>query len=386
MKNNRPMMKQLKIEFPALILTGLVFLGAACSSSSTPAETETGRAVFTRVGESAVASGKGCSPNYGLEDAYYAALGQQKPEELQIAEYVRRIFQDKKGDLWFGTNQFGVCRYDGQKLRYFSIGDGLGGSQVTGMIEDQQGRLWLTTNGGVSVYDGKAFTTYTTADGLPSNWAWSILEDRNGQIWVGTLKGLCRYDEGRFIPIALPPSDAPEPLETLDANRVMCIAEDAAGQLWLGTDGSGLYHYDGNTFTNYTTADGLAGNSISSIVPDEKGGLWLGTMFNGVSYYAEGKTQLHFKANDTIGDDEAWKVYRDHQGEIWFSSEGFGLYRYDGIRLRNYNELDGLGVPAVQEVFEDRMGRLWVGGGGGLYRLDGARFTNVKKGGPWDDC
>ena len=126
-----------------------------------------------------------------------------------------------------------------------------------------------------------------------------VLEDRNGQIWVGTLKGLCRYDEGRFIPIALPPSDAPEPLETLDANRVMCIAEDAAGQLWLGTDGSGLYHYDGNTFTNYTTADGLAGNSISSIVPDEKGGLWLGTMFNGVSYYAEGKTQLHFKANRT---------------------------------------------------------------------------------------
>lgn len=175
-------MKQLKIDFPALILTGLLFLGAACSPSSTPAETETGRAVFTRAGQSAVASGKGCSASYGLEDAYYAALGQRKPEELQIAEYVRRIFQDKKGDLWFGTNQFGVCRYDGQKLRYFSTADSLGGSQVTGMTEDQQGRLWLTTNGGVSVYDGETFTNYTREDGLPSDWAWSILEDRSGQL------------------------------------------------------------------------------------------------------------------------------------------------------------------------------------------------------------
>lgn len=294
-------MKQLKIDVTALILTGLLFFGAACSSSSTPAETETGRAVFTSAGQSAVASGKGCSASYRLADAYYAALGQLKPAEMQIAKYVRRIFQDKKGDLWFGTNQFGVCRYDGQQLRYFSTAEGLGGTQVTGIMEDQQGRLWLTTNGGVSVYDGETFTNYTQKDGLPSNWAWSILEDRSGQIWVGTLEGLCRYEGGQFVPVAMPLSDAPEPPETLDTDRVMCIAEDDAGHLWIGTDGS-------------------------------------------------------------------------------------GLYRYDGIKLRNYNELDGLVVPAVQEVFEDRMGRIWAGGGGGLYRLDGTRFTNVKKGGPWDNC
>lgn len=375
-------MKQLNIDFPTLIFTGLIFLSASCSPTSTANEPAGGKAVLTSNSN----SGKSCANNYSFEDAFYAALGQERPGETQIAQYVRRIFQDKEGRLWFGTNQFGVCRYDGQQLQYFSTAEGLGGSQVTGMIEDQKGQLWLTTNGGVSVYDGETFTNYTKEDGLPSNWTWSILEDRRGQIWVGTLEGLCRYENGRFVSVALPTSDAPDPMETLDSDRIMCIVEDAAGDLWLGTDGRGMYHYDGTTFINYTRADGLAGNTISSIVPDEKGGLWLGTMFNGVSYYADGKTELHFKASDTIGDNEAWKVYKDHQGEIWFSSEGYGLYRYDGIRLRNYNELDGLGVPAVQEVFEDRMGRLWVGGGGGLYRLDGKGFTNVKKGGPWDNC
>jgi ligand-binding sensor domain-containing protein len=375
-------MKQLNIDFPALIFAGLIFLSASCSPTSTANEPAKGKAVFT----SSSISGKNCANNYSFEDAFYAALGQEPPGETQIAQYVRRIFQDKKGHLWFGTNQFGVCRFDGQQLQYFSTAEGLGGSQVTGIIEDQKGQLWLTTNGGVSVYDGETFTNYTKKDGLPSNWAWSILEDRRGQIWVGTLEGLCRYEGGRFVPVGLPTSDAPAPSGTLDPDRIMCIVEDAAGDLWFGTDGRGMYHYDGTTFINYTRADGLAGNTISSIVPDEKGGLWLGTMFNGVSYYADGKTELHFKASDTIGNNEAWKVYKDHQGEIWFSSEGYGLYRYDGIRLRNYNELDGLGVPAVQEVFEDRMGRVWVGGGGGLYRLDGTGFTNVKKGGPWDNC
>jgi len=39
---------------------------------------------------------------------------------LQISEYVRRIFQDKNGNIWCGTNDDGVCRYDGKTLTYFS--------------------------------------------------------------------------------------------------------------------------------------------------------------------------------------------------------------------------------------------------------------------------
>ena len=47
--------------------------------------------------------------------------------DAQISEFVRRIFQDKRGDLWFGTNGDGVIRYDGGFLEYFSIGEGFGG-------------------------------------------------------------------------------------------------------------------------------------------------------------------------------------------------------------------------------------------------------------------
>jgi len=52
----------------------------------------------------------------------------QADDTAQIGVFVRRIFQDRKGDLWFGTNSFGVCRYDGERLTYFSTQEGLGGS------------------------------------------------------------------------------------------------------------------------------------------------------------------------------------------------------------------------------------------------------------------
>ncbi len=51
----------------------------------------------------------------------------QRPDPLRISDYIRRIFQDKNGHLWFGTNGDGVCRYDGKELEYFSIRQGFGG-------------------------------------------------------------------------------------------------------------------------------------------------------------------------------------------------------------------------------------------------------------------
>ena len=48
-------------------------------------------------------------------------------EPQRISDFVRRIFQDKQGNLWFGTNGDGVIRFDGSKLEYFSIDEGFGG-------------------------------------------------------------------------------------------------------------------------------------------------------------------------------------------------------------------------------------------------------------------
>ena len=70
--------------------------------------------------------------------------------ESQIGEYVTSIFEDSKGNLWFGTNGNGIARYDGEKLKYFTTMDGLPSERVTGITEDSNGIFWLHTGEGLT--------------------------------------------------------------------------------------------------------------------------------------------------------------------------------------------------------------------------------------------
>jgi hypothetical protein len=71
----------------------------------------------------------------------------------RISDFVRRIFQDNSGNLWFGTNGDGVIRYNGDSLQYFSIDEGFGGVAVRGIIEDKKGNVWFGTERGITKYD-----------------------------------------------------------------------------------------------------------------------------------------------------------------------------------------------------------------------------------------
>src|SRR6218665_1170023 len=49
-----------------------------------------------------------------------------------------------------------------------------------------------------------------------------------------------------------------------EGQNVHCGLQDKNGDLWFGTTGAGLYRYDGKSFTNFTTKDGLSSNVIWS--------------------------------------------------------------------------------------------------------------------------
>ena len=307
---------------------------------------------------------------------YYQPKG---TDERQIADYVRRIFEDSKGNMWFGTNGLGVARFDGFELEYFSPDNGMGGYQVTGIMEDKKGNIWISNSGGISVFDGETFNTYSEKDGLPHNWAWCVLEDSKGQIWAGTLEGLCRLDGDSFEPVELPVTKADNPGSHLSINRIMSLVEDSQGNLWIATDGCGVYKYDGKNFENLTKKDGLQDNNVTRILIDSKDNLWFGSMFGGLTKF-DGETFTEFSTTNEISNNEVWEVFEDSNGAIWFSSEGFGVYKYYNDELQNYSAKEGLGIPAVQIIYEDSKGHLWIGGGGGLYRKDGSNFYHVSRG------
>ena len=329
--------------------------------------------------------------------------GETRDQAAQISEYIREVFQDRDGDFWFGTNGDGVCRYDGKSLTYLSLDEGFGGTAVRGILQDKDGAMWFATDGGVSRYESGTFTNYTMANGLSDNSVWSMMLDGTGTLWVGTHEGVCRFDGKLFVPFPLPRVEVENPESRFTPKVVFAMFEDQAGNLWFGTDGEGAHMYDGESFTSYTSKDGLAGNVVRSIYGDRRGRIWLGTNGYGVSCY-DGTTFRNFTKKDGLNNNRVYEILQDRAGNMWFSTLGAGACRYDGKSFTEFGEEAGLSfneLPCpcgsrnkyknchgpngghVQELFEDKDGILWFGCSGGLFRLDGESVVNVTREGPW---
>ncbi len=121
-------------------------------------------------------------------------------EPPRISEFVRRIFQDKNGNLWFGTNGDGVIRFDGDTLAYFSIAEGFGGVAVRGIVEDRKGNIWFGTEQGLTKLMVAHLPILPRKMACINNDIWSMTIDRNGIIWIGTLQGVCRFDGEDIYP------------------------------------------------------------------------------------------------------------------------------------------------------------------------------------------
>ncbi|MEO8590014.1 MAG: two-component regulator propeller domain-containing protein [Flavobacteriales bacterium] len=311
----------------------------------------------------------------------------------QISQYIRRMFQDRDGNMWFGTTSDGVARYDGRDLVYFNAANGLGSDWVSSMVQDQQGNLWFGTRDGVSRFDGNGFTRYTTKDGLADDRVWCLLLDKSGVLWCGTQEGVSRFNGRTFTSFPIPAADLSQHPYYQDPKQINWIIQDKAGNIWFASNGGGAYRYDGHTLTNLSEKDGLCNNFVQTILEDRAGNLWLGTRYGGLCKYDPGSSPgagsnafTQFTRKELKGD-HVWTVYQDSAGMIWISVAASGLCSYDGTTFTCYNEQDGEGIRVVQSLLEDASGQLWIGTSNGVYKFDPStplrtgrkRFTNWTK-------
>ena len=298
-----------------------------------------------------------------------------------VNNWVASIYQDKAGYLWFGTGGpwggypgGGVSRYDGHHFTTFTKTDGLAGNTVLSILQDKEGHLWFGGSGGISRYNGHQFTTFTVKDGLAENIVLSILQDREGYLWFGTFSGgvgtfsggVSRYDGVTFTTFSTQ--------DGLAANIVCSIYQDREGHLWFGTVGGGVSQYDGVTFTTFTTEDGLGGNWVSSMLEDREGYIWFGSYGGGVSRY-DGHHFTTFTTEDGLKSNQVHSIWQDSEGHLWFGTDGGSVSRYDGQHFTTFTTKDGLADNLVWPMLEDREGYLWFGTHGGVSRYDGMTFT-----------
>src|SRR5688572_25690247 len=91
------------------------------------------------------------------------------------------------------------AQYNNFALRNYTAIHGLPQSQVTSIVEDANGYLWVATmGGGLARFDGQEFKVYTTLDGLLSNTVVDLKIDGHQNIWIVHPRGVSRFDGKSF--------------------------------------------------------------------------------------------------------------------------------------------------------------------------------------------
>ena len=271
-----------------------------------------------------------------------------------VGDIVTVVRVDPQGHVWVGTHGGGLGRFDGKRWKNFNVPD-LADPYVYDLLFDRQGRLWVANWKGVSIYDGRSSSggwhSYTKADGIIDDWVYAIAMDQDGVIWLGTEGGVSRYDGkqwlsythedgvgakltelGDYEPIANPSfhhqNTEGKEAEGYNPNYILAAAVDEHNVKWFGTWGAGLTRFDGKTWKNYTTRNGLPGNFISDILIDRDGALWIATE-GGVGVFTHNRWR-NFTSQDGLVDDSVFTASIDEMGFKWFGTLK-GISKLEGM-------------------------------------------------------
>lgn len=188
-------------------------------------------------------------PKSPLEDDFYA----RHPNASFSPYGVYEIYKNSKGQLWFGTSNMGIYRYDGKEidwmheehLTYTPQGGNFG---IRSIIEDKKGNFWICNNKYRYQIISREFNNtalaqinYKRIEGIPleeTQYFLAIIADQNNDLWMVSMEGVWRYDGTKLIPYSI------------EGNNVQpqSIAMDNKDGIWISTQNHGGYKLDENIF------------------------------------------------------------------------------------------------------------------------------------------
>jgi signal transduction histidine kinase len=272
--------------------------------------------------------------------------------------------------------------------RLFGDEHGLISLATYALVQDQQGFLWVGTEGGVHRFDGHRWELLDLD--LPTSWVESLYPDSRGRLWIGCRKGLAVLEQGQARKVA--------EVET----RVTHLGEDREGRIWaLGSGGAQVL--EAGTWKSVRKVEGRD-QPTAMYVHRESSTVWLvggRTVWSGngrdpwtldqlplnvtreslVGVAVDGTGLLWARTNlrvwfRPVGQTGTWQsrlspdtgqspdnpcVIRDPEGGVWITTLR-GPIRFRGTTMEAYTQ--GAQFPSPTALLVDREGGLWVGTGG----------------------
>jgi ligand-binding sensor domain-containing protein len=314
---------------------------------------------------------------------------------------IRSIAEDRDGNLWLGTESGGAMKLTRSGFISYSEKDGLETGRITEIGETNDGRLYVITGSRntpsyfIHDFDGRRFqkTRINLPAGVPLSWGWYqfFVQDHSGEWWVPAQRGLFRFPALRsphdFATARTLKIYTPE--DGLGGSEPFRLYEDSHGDLWISIITVGVktflnrWERATDTLHSYTSNEVSIGtNSPTAFREDRNGNLWIGFYEGGLARLRNGHFDV-FTKQDGVPVGFIRAIHLDSSGRLWIASSDGGVARVDDPaqdrpKFVIYSKKQGLSSDSITSITEDQCGRIYLGTGIGVDRLDPAN-GHVKR-------
>lgn len=274
-----------------------------------------------------------------------------------------------------------------ENFTHFTEKDGVPGSQVSRVLVDKFGYIWLGTINGLARFDGYEFKRFyndpndtTSIKGLI---VWSLFEDSAGNIWIGNSpEYLSIYNPGTKSFRNFSYKHLIEKPANVEIGIVeMC--EDGKGRVYLGINAlygeplsSVLIYFDmkENKVKKFIDPDGLEIQNVLNIKSDKYGNVYV--LSNNGFFKIDSKRKLHkinLSVKEINNSNERITYFDcDKEGDVWAITNKFRLIEFDPNTWKyktyypeNFNsgryQTEGWNIFVI-----DKENNIWIGSSDGI--------------------
>ncbi|WEK20816.1 MAG: two-component regulator propeller domain-containing protein [Candidatus Pedobacter colombiensis] len=301
-----------------------------------------------------------------------------------------------------------ICGIESFGQRYnfeqYDIKDGLVQSQVTGITQDKQRKLWIATLGGLSCFNGNQFINLGKTDGLSSNFILSLALDQQINLLIGTERGLSSYKGGSFHNykgtndwvdrintsisgivygisgkniFKLNGQKAERLSITGDTSEIVTtLKTDHKRQIWATVFQHGLYYLEGDKWHQKLRYEELGNLIITDLMVDRrsKDKIWFLTT-TGVFVFKNGQVKQAYA--DIIK--KATAINQDERGNIWLGTNR-GAWYISEHQTIHFNAKNGFTDNVVNQIFRDAENNIWLGtDGSGIFKFNSKNYVTFDE-------
>jgi ligand-binding sensor domain-containing protein len=283
-------------------------------------------------------------------------------------ENIETIYEDREGNIWFGTDGSGTFRYTSDEFVTYTTTSGLSSNYVMTIIQDAEKRFWMGTyGGGITTVKAPEINYFSTTNNrLINNIVWTSLKDTENNLWFGTSDGLVKFQQFK--------------IETyrdnwfLPSRKITSLYQDNTGFLYVGTAKGLAVRRNGN-WSKYDDSLGLNLKNIRAIETGMNQKIWLGTS-NGI-YVFDGKMCEPWLNNDLLEDKVIYSIC-NYNDSLWFIGTANGLYYSNGNTCNKIELHPSFSANFINFIGLERNQYLWIGTNYGIFELNIHQYFHKK--------